>query len=186
MERMATFGLLLLTLTAGCGRQSTTPSSDTEEFVLPADQVAYRVRHYLTQDGIRRALLTSDTAYAYEQSRRLDLIGVTVEFFDDAGVALGTLTSKTGDYEMSNRTFIARDELQLVMNTEDQTRILETDELHYDVGADRIWSERPFVLLEGERVTRGTSFRSDSRFRTWEVRGGQTQGPVEGEGGLSF
>jgi LPS export ABC transporter protein LptC len=144
------------------------------------------VRHNLTQDGIRRAVLNSDTAYAYEDTRELDLVGVDVTFYDEAGRVAGTLTSETGEYNLAEGLFVARDSVVLVTDGPDGERRLTSPELFFDVRTDRIWSDRPFTLVENGRTSRGQTFRSDSRFETWQVTGIQTTGTVDADEGLTF
>ena len=54
-----------------------------------------------------------------------------------------------------------------------------------EIEAVHLRPDQPFTLTEGEQVSRGQSFRSDSDFRTWEVTGGETEGPL-GEQGIAF
>jgi LPS export ABC transporter protein LptC len=116
----------------------------------------------------------------------MDLINVKVTFYSPDGAEAGTLTSRTGDYNTADNLFIARENVVLITPGANGDRRLETEELHYDIGGDQIWTDSPFVLHEQGRVSQGTRFRTDSQFRTWEVTGLQTEGPVPGEGGLTF
>ena len=171
---------------AACGGDSTTPSIPQEEFELPADQVAFDVSHNITKDGVRTAVLQSDTALVYEEARRFDVTGVRVDFYQEDGTQAGTLTAKTGEYSLEQGAFIARDSVVLITGEGETERRLETDELHYDIRADRIWTETAFTLYEQGRKSKGTSFYSDTAFRTWEVTGIQTEGPPPAEPGTTF
>lgn len=183
--RARLLALLAAATLAACGDASTSPSA-TEGYEGTADQVAFQVRQTLTNEGVRTAILNSDTAYIFERDRRLDLVGVEVLFFNEIGEQAGTLTSKTGDYNIDSGAFIARGDVVLVTSGPSGERRLETEELLYDVRADSLASRTPFTLHEDGRVSRGTSFRSDSKFRTWIVTGAQTEGAVPAGGGLSF
>jgi LPS export ABC transporter protein LptC len=178
--------LPVLALLAACNQQSTTPSTSAEAFDLPADVITNGVRHNMTQDGIRRAVITSDTSYHYEATRQVDMVGVEVTFYDEAGEEAGTLTARRGDYDLANNIFTAKEEVVLVSQGPRGERRLRTDELGYDLRADRLWSDRAFTLEEGGRTNRGTSFRSDAKLETWVVTGAQASGTVEGDGELSF
>lgn len=177
--------LLGIVTLAACGRESTSPSAAEETFDLPADQVAYEVRQTLSEDGVRSALLYSDTAYIYEESRSYDLRGVDITFFDDAGAEAGTLTSERGNYEMEAGRFVARGNVVLISEGPSGERRLESEQLIYDIREDILSTQSEFTLHEAGRVTTGTSFRSDSQFRTWEVEGVQTEGSV-GSGEITF
>lgn len=171
---------------AACDGESTTPAAVAESAQLPADQVIYGLRHNMTTDGVRSGELLSDSAYMFETGRKLDLKGVRLRFFAENGRETGVLTSSSGEYHTGTGSFVARGDVLLI--THAPSRRLETEELHYDVEGDQLWSDVPFVLREGERVTRGTRFRSDSRFETWSVSNAETSGglPRTGGGGVSF
>lgn len=170
-----------------CGGDATVPATVTDPAQLPADQVIYGLRHVMTKDGVRSAVLNGDTAYLQEEGRRFDLVGVELFFFTESGVQSGKLTSTSGEYSMSDGSFIARGNVVLITEGANGNRRLETEELHYDVSADQLWSDVPFVLTEGGRVTRGESFRSDAEFDSWSVTGAQTDGGLpQGTGGISF
>jgi LPS export ABC transporter protein LptC len=173
-------------LATGCEEEATTPSAPAEAFSLPADKVADGIRQVITNEGIRKALLYSDTAYIYDSERTLDLRGVRVTFYGETGAEAGNLTSERGDYNMESGHFVARGNVVLLTEGQAGERRLETETLIYDVQTDSISSNTPFTLREGERVSRGTSFRSDAQFLTWEVTGAQTEAVVGESGGVAF
>lgn len=147
---------------AGCTDESTTPSAVADASNMKADQVVYGLRQVATKEGVRTAELNADTAYLFEDSRRYELVGVRIRFFNVNGVETGTLTSRTGDYDLSSGAFVGRGNAVLVQQTPSGEKKLQTDELHYDVQNGQLWSDKPFVLNEpGGRVTRGASFRTD-------------------------
>ena len=170
---------------AACERESTTPAAVADAAQLPADQVIYGLKHNMTRDGLRTGALRSDSAYMFETGRKLDLKGVELHFYGENGQETGVLTSTSGEYDTQSGSFVARGEVLLI--THGPSRRLETEELHYDVPGDQLWSDVPFVLREGERVTRGTRFRSDSKFQTWSVSNAETSGGLpQSGGGVSF
>lgn len=185
MRRFLVLGLAAAL--AACGTQSTTPAPVADGSELPADNIIHGLRHVMTKSGVRTGVLDSDTAYLYEVGRQLDLRGVRLQFFNEAGAQTGTLTSETGEYDIGTGSFVARGNVVLITEGAEGTRRLETEELHYDVPQDRLWSDVPFVLTEGGRTTRGTSFRSDARFESWSVTGARTEGGLPETGtGIRF
>lgn len=173
--------VLTCLLAAACSQQSTTPSAGDEAFDLPADQIGFFVNSTLTHAGIRRAEMSADTALSFEQSRRWDLSGVNLTFYDDNGKKAGTLTSDDGDYDMGAGLFIARGNVVLITPGEENDRRLETEELLFDIEGDKLWSDVDFTLYEDDQTTYGTSFRTDGQFQTWEGTGIRTEGTVGGE-----
>lgn len=178
--------LLCAALAAGCDSGATTPGS-AEITEMPADNVVEGVSHTLTKDGVRSGALRADSAYMYEQDRKMDLRGVHLTFFGENGQQTGTLTSSAGEYHLGTRSFVARGNVVLVTEGPNGTRRLETEELHYDVAGDQLWSDVDFAMTEGGRTTRGSSFRSDSKFENWTVANARTQGGMQQPGGgVSF
>lgn len=172
-------------LLVGCGAGADTPTADDSAFELPADQVIFGGRQTLTTDGVRRSEVEADTVLTFEQSRRHEFRQVKVNFFEDNGQNAGTLTATSAEYDIPSGLFIARGNVVLVTPSPNGgERQLQTEELFFDVPNDRIWSDREFTLLEGGQTTSGTTFRSDSQFRTWEVTGARTEGSTEG--GIRF
>jgi LPS export ABC transporter protein LptC len=182
---LALFASLAL---AACQGESTSPAAVADAAELPADQVIYGLRHNMSKDGIRTGVLRSDTAFLFEAGRKLDLRAVELRFYGDTGAETGKLTSRTGEYDIATGSFVARGDAVLITQGPEGERRLETEELHYDVRRDELWSDAPFVLRENGRVTEGQSFRSDSRFRTWSVSGARTEGglPQNATTGISF
>lgn len=179
--------IALIATVAGCGAESTTPAAVADASQLPADQVIYGLRHNMTKDGIRTGVLVSDTAFLFETGRKLDLRTVNLQFYGESGRETGTLTSETGEYEISTGSFVARGGVVLITQSPNGRRRLETEELHYDVRGDRLWSDKAFTMREGGRTTRGDSFRTDAAFRNWEVSGARTEGGLPTGGrGISF
>src|SRR5690606_39958231 len=106
---------------------------------------------------------------------------VQVNFFEDHGQNAGTLTATSAEYDIPAGLFIARGNVVLVTpSPEGGERQLKTEELFFDVPNDRIWSDQAFTLLEGGQTSSGSTFRSDSQFRTWVVTGARTEGSTEG------
>jgi LPS export ABC transporter protein LptC len=177
-------GVLLL---AACGESSTTPSDVMSTADLAADQVVYGLHHIMTKDGVRSAVLDSDTAYLRDQGDTFELSGVRLSFFDENGVSTGDLTARSGTYNRTTGLFVARDDVVLVTQTPTGTRRIESQNLNYETSSNRLWSSVPFVMTEGSRVTRGSSFESDGKFESWSANDVQTTGGLPTEGtGVSF
>lgn len=171
--------LLMVLWVAACKDETTAPGTLVDDADLPADQIMYQLRHVMTNNGVRTALLVSDSAYVRDADRRLDLLGVDLDFFDSNGRSSGKLTSETGEYDIRSGSFVARGGVVLITTGARGQRRLETEELHYDRDADQLWSDVPFTMTENGATTRGTSFRSDSQFRNFTIQGAQGRLPGE-------
>lgn len=179
MRRAAILSGILLLAAGGCGQESTTPAAMNESIDLAADQVTNGVTIDLLDGGVRTAIVRSDSAYTF--GRYSELFGVDATFNTETGAENGTVTSEFGVYDMDTKVFIARGDVVLITQGPEGPRQLETDELHYGIAEDRIWTDQPFTLIEGDRITQGTRFRTDSNFQTWEVSGVQTTGTVRSD-----
>ncbi len=181
------FSVALVALLAACGSESTTPGAIADVGDLPADNVIHDLTHRMTRDGIRSAELRSDTAFYFDVERRFDLQSVNLVFYHETGQQSGTLNSLTGEYRVGTGAFIARGSVVLITQGEQGERRVETEELHYDVAGDQIWSDVDFVMTEAGRTTRGSSFRTDTQFERWTVTDARTQGgAAQPTGGISF
>lgn len=179
--------LLAAWLLAGCEQTSTTPSATTNTDSLPAQTTLFGIHHVTTKDGVRSSVLDSDTAYQHEGTGTLFLSGVRLVFFTETGTESGTLTSRKGEFDPSGGLFVAREDVLLVTQDANGPRRIQTDELSYQVKTDELWSERPFTMTQGSRITRGTRFKTDGKFSNWNVSNAETVGglPAE-ESGFSF
>ncbi len=170
---------------AACGSGSGTPSAPTEAFDLPADMVAFGFRENILTDGVIAGVLTADTAFVHQDGQeRFELFGVDVVFHDERGARAGTLRSRTGEFTGS--LFIARGDAVLVTDGPQGPRELRTDELHFDMREDRIWTDVEFTHVEAGRTSQGTSFRTDFRFDSWVVTGLQSTGTVATDAATEF
>lgn len=155
-------GIGFAAVLAACGSTASEPQAALDYQELAADQIMMDVQHTSTVDGVRSALLKADTAFVYEDSSMLKLKGVNLEMFDPNGVRNATVVSVAGDYNASVGAMVARGSVVLV--TKEGLRI-ETEELHYDPGTHRVWSDVKTRLRypDGKAGTAAT-FSSDDRF----------------------
>ncbi|HEY8833631.1 MAG TPA: LPS export ABC transporter periplasmic protein LptC [Gemmatimonadaceae bacterium] len=123
-----------------------------------ADQVMYGMRFVLTDRGLNRALLQSDTAYFFDENTRIELEKVHTTFFTATGAKNALLTSERGRYNSRTNNMVARKNVVVV--TEDGRR-LTTQELNYNQQINEISSDSAFVMTEPNRRLEGIGFRSD-------------------------
>ncbi|MGH7713712.1 MAG: LPS export ABC transporter periplasmic protein LptC [Gemmatimonadaceae bacterium] len=124
-----------------------------------ADQMLFGVSTVITDAGVRRAELKSDTALMYDNSTRTELRKVNATFFTVTGVQDATLTSRSGTYNMRLGTMEARGD---VVVTSTAGRRLTTPELRYDPGRNEVSSDSAFTLtMPDGRVVQGIGFISD-------------------------
>ncbi|MDQ3389217.1 MAG: LPS export ABC transporter periplasmic protein LptC [Gemmatimonadota bacterium] len=184
MLRLAS-ALLVGTSLAACGAEPSVPTQRDPLAGLAVEQVLYETEHIMTTGGVRKAILRADTAYFRPNDSEVDLRGVELEFFNEqTGVVSGKLTSATGEYDMSTGAMTARG--GAVLTLVEGARRIESEELNYDLQADRVWSTLATVMREGDRVVRGTSFESDTRFQNVTVQSANVTGPAPTGGEVRF
>lgn len=177
--------LAIIALGAGCD-DAQRPDAMLSPDGLPPGDITFGLTHWMTKNGVRSAVVEADTAVQQDSGRRWDLRGVEIQFFTEAGAESGVLTSRTGEYEPDDGSFIARKDVVLITRSDEVTRRLETEELHYDVRTEQIWSDSAWVLDEGGQVSRGTAFRSDVHGEQWTAFGLETEGIATDGGEFTF
>lgn len=158
--RRAPFLLLTsLVLVVACQETNTPPVVKGRVVPDSADQVLFGVKFFLTDAGLRRAELQSDTAYMYDENTRTELRVVNTTFFKNSGEKDAVLTSRAGTYNVRLGNMEARGNV-VVVSTDG--RKLETEHLRYDPGRNEIASDSAFVIREANgRVTEGVGFIGD-------------------------
>lgn len=153
-----TAGLLLL---AAC--KSGTPVTATQAALDSADQVLIGMQHYVTESGVLRARVRADTAFFYSGTQRAELRNVHVTFYDVAGNATSTLTSREGTHHWRTGDMEARGNVVVVRNKDGGT--MKTEVMDYNQLRNEVSSDKPFVFDEPGRHTEGEGFTSDPEFK---------------------
>jgi len=141
-----------------CSSKKQPPVAAHSPLADSADQVMYGMRFVLTDKGLNRALLQSDTAYFFDENTRIELEKVHTTFFTATGAKNALLTSERGRYNSRTNNMVARKNVVVV--TEDGRR-LTTPELNYNQQTNEISSDSAFVMTEPNRRIEGIGFRSD-------------------------
>lgn len=131
-----------------------------------AEQWMVGVRHLLTGNGVKRGELFADTAYAFEESSRLEFRKVRIEFNTAQGVKNATLTAKRGIHRSRFGQFDAYGNVVVVTT---DGRKLSSQELKYNQGANEISSDSAFVFEDGDRIQRGIGLRTDPDLKRIQI-----------------
>ena len=133
----------------------------TNEMLLPdsAEQMLFGIEVILTDAGVRRAVVTSDTLLMYDQNTREELRRVTARFFTPAGEQQAVLTSAEASHSTRLGSMEARGNVVVVSS---EGKRLESPQLKFDPSRNEISSDSAFTLTEpGDRVTKGIGFVSN-------------------------
>lgn len=180
--------LAALALLAGaCRQQATQPATTGKDSVAAtADQIVFGMQQKVTNEGVRKADLRSDTAFTRPNDPVVRLRGVRLVFFDENGKQSGQLTSRTGEYNSREGTMIARGNAVLILSGEKGPRTIRTEELHYETKADRVWSDKATTMAEAGQTYNGNSFQSDTKFTNVTVQQLRTSGMKTGSAKEEF
>jgi LPS export ABC transporter protein LptC len=134
-----------------------------------AEQVMFKLRHVLTNAGVRRANLVADTAYFYEEGNRVELRTVRIVFFGAAGDSSSVLTGRSGRLDVRQKRVEGRG--NVVVSSVDGKR-LASPHLVYDQFTNQITSDTNFTFTEPGRTLTGVGLRTDPQLRNVQVLGG--------------
>lgn len=141
-----------------------------------ADQIFFGMQSNVTVDGVLRARLRADIAYAYQNTQTYDLVAVEVDFMSSGGAITSTVTADSGSYDLRTRGMEARG--NVVAMTPDGRR-LTTSILRYNSRTEEISGPEPFVFDAPDRHLEGAAFTADPDFRNVqavEPRRGRAEG----------
>ena len=150
----------------GCDDRAQPPVAGARSLADSADQVMYKARFNLTDNGLSRAELTADSAFFFDENTRVELRKVATTFYTTSGARDAYLTSKRGTYNSRRGDMMARGNV-IVVNEEG--RRLVTPELKYDQSLNQISSDSAFVMTEPGRSVSGVGFRSDPNMQNVRI-----------------
>jgi len=156
-----TIGLLLLLAPAAC--KTGTPVTATQAALDSADQVLIGMSHFVTDAGVLRAKVQADTAYFYSSTQSAELRSVHVTFYDVAGKATSTLTSKEGTHHWRSGDMEARGNVVVVRGKDGAT--MKTEIMRYSQARNEVSSDKSFIWDEPGRHVEGDGFTSDPEFK---------------------
>jgi LPS export ABC transporter protein LptC len=129
--------LIPVVIAAACRGRMEEPTGEGYH-ELEADRIMVGARITPTEDGIRKALGVFDTVYVYDDSSTYNVKGVKLDIYNVEGRPAAHVTSERGRLNIATDAMTAIGDVVLI--TPDNVRI-ETEELHYDPTAHRIWSD---------------------------------------------
>jgi len=152
--------LLAIALLCACKEEKGPPIAANKQTIADsADQVLYGQRMLITDRGLNRAEIHSDTAYFFDENTRTEMRVVDGKFFNSQGLLDAVLTSRTGLFNQRLNSLEARGDV--VITTIDGRR-LETPFVRYDQRLNLVSSDTTFKLTDPDgRVLRGIGFTTD-------------------------
>ena len=164
--RFALACTIAVSLAAACTEKTAPPVARKSALADSADQVMYGAHFNLTDKGLARAELLSDTAFFFDDNTRIELRQVETTFYTASGARDAYLTSNRGTYNNRSGLMIAKG--NVVVITEEGRR-LTTPELKFDQAMNEIASDSAFILTEPGRRLEGIGFRSDPNMQNVQI-----------------
>jgi LPS export ABC transporter protein LptC len=149
-----------------CDKQKPLPVVRRSALADSADQVMFGAKFNLTDKGLSRAEMNSDTAYFFDENTRIELTRLETTFYTQSGARDAYLTAKRGTYLNRIGTMVARGD---VVVTTEEGRRLTTPMLMYSQAANEISSDSAFVLTEPGRRLAGVGFKSDPNMQNVQI-----------------
>jgi len=153
--------LLAAALLAACADVKGPPvASGKKTMADSADQVLFGQRMVITDRGLNRAEILSDTAYFFDENTRTEMRIVNGVFFDAEGKKDAVMTSRTGLFNQRLNSLEARGD---VVITGIDGRVLETPYVRYDQRMGIISSDTTFTFTNRAdgKVIHGIGFTTD-------------------------
>ena len=97
-----------------CWGKTNAPYGPHDPLADSADQVMWTARLKLTDAGVNRAEVHSDTAYFFDENTRVEMRGVNTVFFTETGAKNAVLTSRQGTYNSRTGSMQARGDAYVV------------------------------------------------------------------------
>jgi len=175
--RLGVFGpglVLVLSGVGACGGPQSGPTASVGFRTLQSDQVVIGFEQYITENGQNKVILRGDTAYVFEDSSTARIRKLNLTLYNETGQVSARLNSDSGVVNTFTRAMIARG--RVVLTTEQDGRRIETEELHYDPQAHRVWSTVPVVQHFQNGVINGTGFEADDKFYNVRINNARSTG----------
>lgn len=157
---------LCVSVSSACGDTQGPPVTSRPLLPDSAEQMLFGIELTLTDEGIRRAIVKSDTLFTYDDNTREELRKVTARFYTTAGEQQAVLTSEQASHSSRLGTMEARGNVVVISS---EGKRLDSPHLKYDPSRNEISSDSAFTLTEGERVTKGVGFVSNPEMTNMRI-----------------
>jgi LPS export ABC transporter protein LptC len=177
MRVVAAAVLAVMIAAAGCRKATTPPVLGGPSLADSADQILFDVTYFLTDRGVKRGELLSDTVFVFGEQTRFALRRVRTNFSTETGAPNGTMKGDRGTYD--RRTQVLEGFGNVVVTSTDGRRLL-SEHLKYAQLANQISSDSAFTFYRGKDVQKGIGFVTDPNITVFKcLRSCRTEGDVQ-------
>ena len=141
-----------------------------------AEQVMVGVRTLLTDRGVQRGELFSDTAYVFDDQTRFELRKVRATFNTSTGTKDGVLSADRGQYNVREQKLEGFGNVVIVTT---EGKRLASPHMRYLQATNEVSSDSAFTLVEPGRSASGIGFRADPQLtRVTVLKSGEGRGSL--------
>jgi len=158
--------LLVLAGSAAC----TEPIPQEWSAPRGADQVMSGFTAYLTHEGRRTLTIGSDSAFLVNDSALIHLKGIDGSFLNERSVVVARIVADSGLFREEPGVLVLWGDVSLFDPT--STFRVETQELVYDAGTNRLRSDSSVMVWEGDVERVGPCFESGPPLDDWTLCSG--------------
>ena len=169
--------LLVTTAAVACRKQGSAPPVKRGTTMADsAEQVMSGVRALMTDRGVQRGELFSDTAYVFEDQNRFELRKVRAIFNTSTGTKDGVLTADRGQYSLREQKLEGFGNVVIVTT---EGKRLTSPHMRYMQATNEVSSDSAFTLVEPGRSLSGIGFRADPQLtRVTVLKAGTGRGSI--------
>ena len=165
---------------AGCRKTTKPPVSAVQSLADSAEQIIFQGHSLLTNRGVKRGEMFSDTIFVFRDQTLFALRRVRANFNTEFGAPNGTLKGDRGTYDLRTQTL---EGFGNVVVTSTKGERLASPHLKYVQNTNQISSDSAFTLTRPDQVQRGIGFTSDPNLNTFKCMracGGEALVPLKG------
>lgn len=168
MQKAWFIGLLTLwaVMAAGCGNELQDPDKEVK-YMGPLRETMDVVTLY--SDSARLLIkMTAPVQQDYENGDAVFPKGIYIEFYDKPGVITSTLKANYGKQDRNANLYHVRG--NVVINNLQKNEKIETEELFWNRGRDRIYNEKFVKITTESEIITGYGLRTNQNFSPYSLK----------------
>jgi len=142
-------------------------NSAFKTIVNTPDQEIWNFRFAFTKDGISQVIVNSGHMIKFNSKGMYELNqSVLVDFFNKNGGHTSKITSDSGLVEENGNFMIAMGDVKIIS---DSGIVLMSQELKWDKGKKKIYTDKFVTIYSKGDTVRGYGFESDEEIQKWKI-----------------
>ncbi len=133
------------------------------------DQVTENLELIYTDSGYVRVKVRAEYAEAYYKPKQVTKLrrGLKVDFYNETGIVVSTLTAQYGEVDHATGKMLVRDSVNLKNLAKEQ--LLETEELWWNQNDSTIYTDKNVYVTSPTESGYGQGIRTTQSFDTYKI-----------------